>query len=79
VPTASFLALRHPEPEITLADRATLQAVATLSGAHTAPVTTVCAESSIWSAGKDAKIVRWDERTQRPVAEIKGEFSCSRL
>ncbi|TXT05709.1 uncharacterized protein COLE_07029 [Cutaneotrichosporon oleaginosum] len=71
VPTSSHLALRHPEPEITLADRATLQSVASLSGAHTAPVTAVCADTSIWSAGKDAKVVRWDERTQRPVAEIK--------
>ncbi|BEI82009.1 hypothetical protein CcaverHIS002_0211690 [Cutaneotrichosporon cavernicola] len=74
IPTSSFLALRHPEPEITLADRKTLQGVATLSGAHTAPVTAVCADSSIWSAGKDAKIVRWDERTQRPVAEIKAHI-----
>ncbi|GMK59026.1 hypothetical protein CspeluHIS016_0700410 [Cutaneotrichosporon spelunceum] len=69
VPARSHLALRHPEPEITLADRETLQGVLALSG-HSAPVTAVCADSSIWSAGKDARVVRWDERTRRPAAEI---------
>lgn len=78
VPTPSHLALHHPEPEITLADKHTLQAVGTLAGAHTAPVTAVCCgNDGIWSSGRDALVVRWDERTRRPALQIKGAYSTT--
>jgi hypothetical protein len=40
---------------------------------HTEEVTAVVAErGSIWSVGRDALVVQWDERSQRPADEIKG-------
>lgn len=83
VPTPSHLALHHPETEITLADKQTLQAIGTLKGAHTQPVTAVRSDGSLWSSGKDALVVRWDERSQRPVSQIRGELpplsKCKRV
>lgn len=71
---SNHLVLSHGEPHLTIADNQTLQAVDTLEG-HTGTVTTVtCERGSIWSAGLDALIVQWDERSRRPAAEIKGEL-----
>ncbi|BEI81052.1 hypothetical protein CcaverHIS002_0202120 [Cutaneotrichosporon cavernicola] len=70
-PSSNHLVLRHGTEFITIADNQTLQAVERLER-HTGQVTSVTAErGSIWSAGLDALVVQWDERSRRPAAEIK--------
>lgn len=69
---SNHLVLRHGGPYLTVADNQTLQAVEKLE-AHTRPVTAVaCERGSIWSAGEDALVIGWDERSRRPATEIKG-------
>ncbi len=69
---SNHLVLRHGAEFMTVADNQTLQAVERLER-HTEEVTAVVAErGSIWSAGRDALVVQWDERSQRPADEIKG-------
>lgn len=68
---SNHLVLQHPENDISIADAQSLQVVDRLS-AHTEPVTKVlCDNGSIWSSGKDALIVRWDERSRRAATTIK--------
>ncbi|KAL1411160.1 hypothetical protein Q8F55_002110 [Vanrija albida] len=68
---SGHLILQHPDPVLTIADAQTLQPVEQLTG-HTGPVTAVqCEEGSIWSSGKDATVVRWDERSRRAATTIK--------
>lgn len=75
----NHLVLSHGEPHLTIADNQTLQAIETLER-HTETVTSVtCENGSIWSAGADALVVQWDERSRRTAAEIKGVFwRCNR-
>ncbi|CAK9782885.1 hypothetical protein CC85DRAFT_115293 [Cutaneotrichosporon oleaginosum] len=68
---ANHLVLQHGTEFLTLADNQTLQAVERLER-HTQEITAVVEdEGSIWSAGRDALVVQWDERSQRPATEIK--------
>jgi hypothetical protein len=34
----------------------------------------VKADGAVWSGGKDAAVVRWDERSRRPATKLKGEL-----
>jgi len=66
------LVLDHGSAELTVADAQTLKAVDVLKGQHSQTITGVRAEEgSIWSASKDASIVRWDERSRREAMTIK--------
>lgn len=33
------------------------------------------ADGDVWSGGKDAAVVRWDERSRRPATKLKGEVN----
>lgn len=69
---SGHLILTHPSPELSVADNQTLKAVDVLRGVHSAPITSVrCEEGSIWSASKDATIVRWDERSRNVATKIE--------
>lgn len=82
-PASDHLILRHPSPNLTVADGQTLQPVEQLQGGHTGDVTDVYVEqgdsgagsAAIYSSAKDATVVRWDERSRRPALTIKGGFS----
>ncbi|GMK56377.1 hypothetical protein CspeluHIS016_0302170 [Cutaneotrichosporon spelunceum] len=70
-PSSHHLVLLHGTEFLTVADNQTLQAVERLER-HTRTVTAVSAERGrIWSAGLDAIIVQWDERSRHPASEIK--------
>ena len=87
--TSSHLLLSHPSPEITIVDAQTFQLVDKLKGGHSKDISCVVTstsastdelvqggfanEGNIWSAGTDANVVRWDERSRRPGQTIKGE------
>jgi hypothetical protein len=89
--TSSHLLLSHPSPEITIVDAQTFQLVDKLKGGHSKDISCVVTstsastdeivqggfanEGNIWSAGVDANVVRWDERSRRPGQTIKGECS----
>lgn len=89
--TSSHLLLSHPSPEITIVDAQTFQLVDKLKGGHSKDISCVVTstsastdeivqggfanEGNIWSAGVDANVVRWDERSRRPGQTIKGERS----
>jgi len=30
-------------------------------------------DGAVWSGGKDAAVVRWDERSRRPATKLKGQ------
>ncbi|WVF65399.1 hypothetical protein IAT40_000126 [Kwoniella sp. CBS 6097] len=75
-PTTPHLILRHPSSELTIADNQTLQPVDRLQGGHKGLISSVVADTeagagALWSAGKDANIVRWDERSRRAASVIK--------
>ncbi|KAK8844067.1 hypothetical protein IAR55_006861 [Kwoniella newhampshirensis] len=74
-PSASFphLLLRHPSPSITIVDNQTLQPIEQLQGGHTGLISAIATdrEGAVWSSGKDARVVRWDERTRRAATVIK--------
>lgn len=70
--TSGHLLLRHPTSEITIADAQSLQAIDSLKGGHDGQVMNVCVDRSIWTGGKDAKVVGWDERSRRLATTIKG-------
>lgn len=87
--TSSHLLLSHPSPEITIVDARTFQLVDKLKGGHSKDISCVVTstsastdeivqggfanEGNIWSAGVDANVIRWDERSRRPGQTIKGE------
>lgn len=87
--TSSHLLLTHPSPEISIVDSQTLQLVDVLKAGHTNDVTCVVTstsastdevaqggfanEGNIWSCGRDARAVRWDERSRKPGQTVKGE------
>jgi hypothetical protein len=89
--SGSHLLLTHPSPEISIVDAQTLQLVDKLKGGHSRDVSCVVTstsastdpigqggfanEGNIWSAGVDANVIRWDERSRRPGQTIKGEHS----
>lgn len=76
--SADHLILRHPAPELGVADAQTLQLVHTLSGGHVGNVSSVSVDAetgALWSAGKDARAVRWDERGRGAGMRIDGESS----
>ncbi|OCF35712.1 hypothetical protein I317_06628 [Kwoniella heveanensis CBS 569] len=73
-PTTPHLILRHPSAELTIADNQTLQPVDRLRDGHKGLISSVAADAeggALWSAGKDANIVRWDERSRRAASVIK--------
>jgi hypothetical protein len=72
-PSSSHLILRHPSSDLTIVDNQTLQAVDRLSGGHDGNVMDVKADGAVWSGGKDAAVVRWDERSRRPATKLKGQ------
>ena len=90
--TSSHLLLSHPSPEITIIDAQTFQLVDKLKGGHSKDISCVVTstsastdelvqggfanEGNIWSAGTDANVVRWDERSRRPGQTIKGKEQC---
>ncbi|ORX39317.1 WD40-repeat-containing domain protein [Kockovaella imperatae] len=66
------LILRHPTPELTIADNQSLQPVDVLKGGHKGNVTSVCSDGgALWSSAKDGSVVRWDERSRQPGSTIK--------
>lgn len=71
--TNPHLILRHPSPSLTLVDNQTLQPLDQFSGGHEGNIMDVKADGAVWSGGKDAAVVRWDERSRRPATKIKGE------
>ncbi|WVQ93072.1 hypothetical protein IAU59_000136 [Kwoniella sp. CBS 9459] len=71
-PTTPHLILRHPSSELTIADNQTLQPVGQLQGGHKGLISSVATDGeALWSAGKDATVVRWDERSRRAASVIK--------
>lgn len=86
--TSSHLLLSHPSPELTIIDAQTFQLVDKLKGGHSRDISCVVTstsastddlaqggfanEGNIWSAGTDANVIRWDERSRRPGQTIKG-------
>jgi len=73
--TSPHLLLRHPSPQITIVDAQSLQSIDSLKGGHTGDVTSIVSDGDgVWSSGKDASVVRWDERGRRAGMSIKGPF-----
>ena len=79
-PTTPHLFLRHPTAEVTIVDAQSLQPIDSLKGGHTGDVTSVVSEEgAVWSSGKDAKVVRWDERGRSAGMIINGSLvACYR-
>lgn len=76
-PSTPHLILRHPSSTLTIVDNQTLQAVDQLTGGHNGNVMDVKTDGgAVWTGGKDAAVVRWDERSRRPATTIKGEHRC---
>ncbi|KAK4685741.1 WD repeat-containing protein 89, partial [Tremellales sp. Uapishka_1] len=70
--SSPHLLLRHPTSELSIADAQTLRQVDQLRGGHSGLITDVQADqTAIWTSGKDACIVRWDERSRRVASTIK--------
>jgi len=72
LPSSSHLILRHPSSDLTIVDNQTLQAVDRFAGGHDGNVMDIKADGAVWSGGKDAAVVRWDERSRRPATKLKG-------
>ncbi|WWD21279.1 hypothetical protein CI109_105763 [Kwoniella shandongensis] len=71
-PTTPHLLLRHPSSSITIVDNQTLQPVEQLQGGHTGLISGIATDQdAVWSSGKDARVVRWDERSRRAATIIK--------
>ena len=80
--SADHLILRLPAPELGVADAQTLQLVHNLSGGHTGNITCVSVDGdngAVWSAGKEGRAVRWDERGRGAGMRIDGMFTLPRL
>lgn len=79
--STDHLLLRHPSPEISIADAQTLQLVNTLKGGHVGNVTGISVDheqqGAVWSAGKDARVIRWDERGRGVGMRIDGKLRTS--
>lgn len=79
-PTTPHLFLRHPSPEITIIDAQSLQPIDSLRGGDKGDVTSVVTdEGAVWSSGKDASVIRWDERGRRAGMIIKGSHLITPL
>jgi hypothetical protein len=76
-PSSSHLILRHPSSDLTIVDNQTLQAVDRFAGGHDGNVMDVKVDGAIWSGGKDAAVVRWDERSRRPATKLKGQSTTA--
>lgn len=74
---SGHLLLSHPSPNLSIADAQTLQQVAELQGGHSQDVVAARADDGVWTAGKDGKIIRWDERSRTVSSSIKGELLTS--
>ena len=75
--SADHLILRHPAPELGVADAQTLQLVHTLSGGHVGNVSSVSVDGetgAVWSAGKEGRAVRWDERRRGAGMRVDGMY-----
>jgi hypothetical protein len=83
--TSTHLALTHPSTHISLVDAQTLQLIDTFRDGHVADVTAVATgiesdgrggfegdTQALWSAGMDACVVRWDERSRSVGQKIRG-------
>ncbi len=83
--SSTHLVLTHPSPTVSLVDAQTLQLVDTFRDGHRADISALATAvendgngglsgmgSELWTAGKDACVVRWDERSRRPGQTIKG-------
>ncbi len=89
---SAHLVLTHPSPRLSIADAQTLQLVDVLGteNGHTSDVSAVCTgleadglggasgeAGGVWSASKDATVIRWDERTRTPGQRIRGGWERS--
>lgn len=71
---SGHLLLRHPSPQLTIADPQTLQAIDTLRDGHTGNIADVLVDQgAVWSGGKEGGVVRWDERGRRAAMSFKGK------
>ena len=76
--TSGHLILRHPSPDLSIADGQSLQVIDSLRDGHRENVTGVCSDQgSVWSSAKDSSIIRWDERSRTPGTTIRGELKTS--
>lgn len=91
--SSSHLVVSHPSPDLSIVDASTLQFVDRLTGGHTKDISSVVTstssatddvvqggfanEGNIWSAGTDARIVRWDQRSRKPGQTVQGECQTS--
>lgn len=73
-PSNPHLILRHPSSSLTLVDNQTLQPIDHFAGGHDGNIMDVKADGAVWSGGKDAAVVRWDERSRTPATKIKGQL-----
>ena len=48
-----------------------------LAGGHDGNIMDVKVDGAVWSGGKDAAVVRWDERSRRPATKLKGQPSAA--
>lgn len=72
-PSNPHLILRHPSAELTIVDSQSLQPIDQFRGGHEGNIMDVKADGgAVWSGGKDAGVVRWDERSQTAATKIKG-------
>ena len=72
-PSNPHLILRHPSSTLTLVDNQSLQPIDEFRGGHDGNIMDVKADGgAVWSGGKDAAVVRWDERSRSAATKIKG-------